>query len=245
MTRDLRHFWYPLVSAAEVVGSTPVKASLFGEPLVLFRDDGGQIRCLRDVCPHRCVPLSAGEVVGGELQCMYHGWRFDGSGRCSHIPARNSVARLSPRLAGRFSWEDVVVTAEGLSARAVFSPPTDTLRVRFELRAPTTVRVESILFNRIQIDARYHIIPLGRRRSRGLARIGVSVPGPSVLSSVALASFYPMFLKGIAEDKTVLRLQQETLDQGYVSRAAGPADQVLLAYEKWRKALDHEALWSS
>jgi phenylpropionate dioxygenase-like ring-hydroxylating dioxygenase large terminal subunit len=30
--------------------------------------------------------LSHGRIVGGEIECNYHGWRFDAAGRCSHIP---------------------------------------------------------------------------------------------------------------------------------------------------------------
>jgi len=33
------------------------------------------------------VPLSLGRVVGSELLCAYHGWCFDGAGRCQRVPA--------------------------------------------------------------------------------------------------------------------------------------------------------------
>ena len=60
-------------------------------PLVLFRDAGGRAHGLVDRCPHRNVPLSLGQVqADGTLQCSYHGWRFDGSGRCRAVPALES-----------------------------------------------------------------------------------------------------------------------------------------------------------
>jgi nitrite reductase/ring-hydroxylating ferredoxin subunit len=34
----------------------------------------------------RLAPLSEGRVEGGQLECSYHGWRFDGAGRCTRIP---------------------------------------------------------------------------------------------------------------------------------------------------------------
>ena len=37
--------------------------------------------------PHRGARLSRGRVEGGQLQCAYHGWRFDAAGRCVAIPA--------------------------------------------------------------------------------------------------------------------------------------------------------------
>eukprot|EP00741_Cyanophora_paradoxa_P003155 tig00000681_g3064.t1 len=73
---------------------TPYRFSLFDEPLVLWRaDEDDQIRCVEDRCPHRAVPLSEGRVVprsegcgAGTLECGYHGWQFDGAGKCLRIP---------------------------------------------------------------------------------------------------------------------------------------------------------------
>ncbi|CAN1339107.1 Protochlorophyllide-dependent translocon component 52, chloroplastic [Linum perenne] len=39
------------------------------------------------VCPHRLAPLSVGRIdQWGRLQCMYHGWCFNGGGECKLIP---------------------------------------------------------------------------------------------------------------------------------------------------------------
>jgi phenylpropionate dioxygenase-like ring-hydroxylating dioxygenase large terminal subunit len=55
--------------------------------LALFRDNAGNPCALLDRCPHRSVPLSMGAMVGAAVECPYHGWRFDGSGACVHIPS--------------------------------------------------------------------------------------------------------------------------------------------------------------
>lgn len=60
---------------------------MFGHPIALFRVASGQVGAFADRCPHRNVPLSAGRVRDGALQCAYHGWRFAPDGRCVHIPA--------------------------------------------------------------------------------------------------------------------------------------------------------------
>ena len=43
------------------------------------------------------MPLSAGAIVEGELQCAYHGWRFDPSGRCDLAPGLGWRRRIAKR----------------------------------------------------------------------------------------------------------------------------------------------------
>ncbi len=64
----------------------PVATTLQGVRLVLFRASGGRPAALEDRCPHRNAPLSAGRVRSGELECAYHGWRFDAAGACAAVP---------------------------------------------------------------------------------------------------------------------------------------------------------------
>ncbi len=54
--------------------------------MALFRDSDGRAVAVLDRCPHRNAPLSLGKVGDGQLQCAYHGWRFDGSGACRAVP---------------------------------------------------------------------------------------------------------------------------------------------------------------
>lgn len=69
-------------------GAKPHLTTLFGTPIVLFRDDKGVAGALLDRCPHRNVPLSLGALEGdGTLTCAYHGWRFDTGGACRFVPS--------------------------------------------------------------------------------------------------------------------------------------------------------------
>lgn len=77
--------WYVL-ARSEALGQRPLAVTLMGAPLVLFRDGEGQPHALLDRCPHRNVPLSMGRVCEGQLECAYHGWRFDGEGACRRVP---------------------------------------------------------------------------------------------------------------------------------------------------------------
>lgn len=78
--------WFVVAQSREL-GNVPIARTLLGMPLVLFRDGEGKPGALLDRCPHRNVPLSIGEVIDGQLQCPYHGWRFDRAGTCKHIPS--------------------------------------------------------------------------------------------------------------------------------------------------------------
>ncbi|MGD8464195.1 MAG: aromatic ring-hydroxylating dioxygenase subunit alpha [Anaerolineae bacterium] len=83
--------WYVLLESKQV-RDRPVGATRMGEKLVFWRDDTGQVSCLRDRCPHRGVALSKGQVHDGHLQCPFHGFEYDTSGRCVLIPAHGRQA---------------------------------------------------------------------------------------------------------------------------------------------------------
>jgi phenylpropionate dioxygenase-like ring-hydroxylating dioxygenase large terminal subunit len=78
--------WF-IVCPSRALKKRPLPFSLQGTPLVLFRTAEGQPAALLDRCPHRNAPLSMGRVTeAGQLECAYHGWRFDGSGACVGVP---------------------------------------------------------------------------------------------------------------------------------------------------------------
>lgn len=77
---------HPVIDAS-ALRDAPVAVRLLGEDYVIWRDRGGLARAAPDRCPHRGTRLSLGDVIDGALRCPYHGWRFDGSGRCTAIPA--------------------------------------------------------------------------------------------------------------------------------------------------------------
>ena len=81
-----KKWWWPVATENEL-GHTPLAVELFDEALVLWRDGSGQPALMTDRCPHRGAKLSLGSVQDGQLQCAYHGWRFESSGQCASIPA--------------------------------------------------------------------------------------------------------------------------------------------------------------
>ncbi len=83
----LRNIWYYALSGEQLKAGQMFAKQLLGEPIVFGRTDDGEVFALRDICPHRAVPLSCGRFDGEDIECAYHGWRFDRIGQCQLIPA--------------------------------------------------------------------------------------------------------------------------------------------------------------
>ena len=78
----LRNYWYPALEARTVGARRPVKVSMLGEDICLFRGASGQVAAIQDICPHRGARLSEGDChYRGTVACPYHGWVFDESGK--------------------------------------------------------------------------------------------------------------------------------------------------------------------
>lgn len=78
--------WYPVSFVEDLPKNKPLEFSLYGESLVIFRNQEKELVCLKNICPHRAAKLSDGEIVDGKLECPYHGWQFGKEGKCLHIP---------------------------------------------------------------------------------------------------------------------------------------------------------------
>ena len=89
--------WYPAIRASEISGKQMAKAILLGIPLVLGRKSDGKYFAMRDLCPHRGIPLSYGWFDGQQVTCKYHGWGFEPvSGQCREIPSLTKSDTLDP-----------------------------------------------------------------------------------------------------------------------------------------------------
>ena len=82
----LLNHWYVVLQPQEV-GRKPLTVERFGQPLVFWRGSDGQVHAQHDRCPHLGASLGAGQVVEDRLVCPFHGFRYDGDGRCRHAPA--------------------------------------------------------------------------------------------------------------------------------------------------------------
>ncbi len=87
----LRDIWWFAALSQDLRPGAMKRHELLGEPVLLGRTRAGEPFALRDICPHRAAPLSAGRIVpdaaGETVECPYHGWRFRTDGGCAAIPS--------------------------------------------------------------------------------------------------------------------------------------------------------------
>ncbi len=85
--RYLRRFWTPVHPGRELEAGQAKRIQILGEHFTLYRGESGTPYVVADRCAHRSTMLSVGWVEGEDIRCFYHGWKFDGAGQCTEMPA--------------------------------------------------------------------------------------------------------------------------------------------------------------
>lgn len=94
--RFLQNTWYAAGWSADI-RREPLARKIIDQPIVLYRTEAGEVVALLDMCPHRFAALSLGKLVNDDIECRYHGLRFDRAGMCvrnPHGPVIPSKARV-------------------------------------------------------------------------------------------------------------------------------------------------------
>jgi phenylpropionate dioxygenase-like ring-hydroxylating dioxygenase large terminal subunit len=97
----LGNYWHPLCLSEDVT-EQPRAFTLLDEQVVAFRDAEG-VAAFKDLCIHRGTALSLGWITDGRLTCAYHGWEYDRTGACVHIPSLPPGASI-PRKARAIAY---------------------------------------------------------------------------------------------------------------------------------------------
>jgi len=103
----IRNAWYVAADEREIT-DRPLARMILGEDVVLYRQKDGSYAALQNACPHRKALLSAGKVTDRGLQCGYHGFTFDGHGKCVAAPGEERIPHLSSvksyPVAPKYGW---------------------------------------------------------------------------------------------------------------------------------------------
>ena len=99
MGQLMRRHWTPVCLIEEVSepDGAPVKARVFGEDLVVFRDTDGRVGVLAEACPHRGPSLVLGRNEEGGLRCLYHGWKMDVDGNVLEMASEPAASGMAEK----------------------------------------------------------------------------------------------------------------------------------------------------
>lgn len=83
--------WYPLCPSSAVAIGAADSFEVAAQRIAVFRGHDGVARALDAFCPHMGADLANGRVIGDQLECYFHQWRYDGAGalvgvRCGPAP---------------------------------------------------------------------------------------------------------------------------------------------------------------
>ncbi|MEO7242493.1 MAG: Rieske 2Fe-2S domain-containing protein [Variovorax sp.] len=100
MGQLMRRHWTPVCLIEEVSepDGAPVKAQVFGEDLVVFRDTDGKVGVMDEYCPHRRVSLVFGRNEDCGLRCLYHGWKMDVEGNVIEMVSEPVASGLAQKV---------------------------------------------------------------------------------------------------------------------------------------------------
>ena len=114
--------WFPVAMSTELKAK-PLHRELCGIAIVLYRLKDGSVACLHDRCPHRSAPLSHGRVVNGDIECPYHGWRFNGEGHCTLVPFHDGDVpkRFVPKMPAQ-ERHGLIFVRHGAGAGDIYTP---------------------------------------------------------------------------------------------------------------------------
>jgi phenylpropionate dioxygenase-like ring-hydroxylating dioxygenase large terminal subunit len=87
----LMNCWYVAAWDHELIEGKLLARTILEEPLLLYKGDSGLAVALDNRCCHRGAKLSNGRLEGDCIRCMYHGLKFDATGKCIQIPGQDTV----------------------------------------------------------------------------------------------------------------------------------------------------------
>jgi 5,5'-dehydrodivanillate O-demethylase len=82
----MRRYWHPILPEIKLADNPVQKVRILGEDLILYRDREGGLGLVARRCPHRSFDMQFGIPENEGLRCPYHGWMFDGTGKCIQQP---------------------------------------------------------------------------------------------------------------------------------------------------------------
>lgn len=96
--------WHCIGLVDEYTDGKPHSLEIFGTKLVVWADTNGEVKALDAYCRHMGADLAKGTVRGDNIACAFHGWQWNGKGRCASVP----YAKRNPKLAKTRTWPTMI-----------------------------------------------------------------------------------------------------------------------------------------
>jgi 5,5'-dehydrodivanillate O-demethylase len=144
----MRRYWQPIAAAIELDVEPVRKVRFFGEDLTLYRSEAGEYGLVEDRCAHRCMSLEFGIPDVKGLRCAYHGWVYDGTGKCVEQPFEDR-AFPEARYRDRIKITAYPVQELGGLLFAYFGPDP----------APLLPRWDLLVRNDLDVAVEKHLLP--------------------------------------------------------------------------------------
>jgi 3-ketosteroid 9alpha-monooxygenase subunit A len=107
--------WFQVAWSDEIAVGDVHTMKYFGEDMVAWRSESGQVTVMNAYCEHLGAHLGfGGKVVGEVIQCPFHGWQWNSEGRNVCIPYESRPNRgrrittypVAERNASIYVWHD-------------------------------------------------------------------------------------------------------------------------------------------
>ena len=93
----IKNQWYAIMESSEIPSGKVVGVTRMGEKLVLWRKRDGSLACIYDQCCHRGASLSLGCIKEEQIECPFHGFLYDDTGKVTLIPANGKRSAVAER----------------------------------------------------------------------------------------------------------------------------------------------------
>jgi phenylpropionate dioxygenase-like ring-hydroxylating dioxygenase large terminal subunit len=93
--------WYVIALSEELGRGKKAARKIYGQDIVIWRKADDSLGAIDARCPHMGASLAVGRVVDDAVECPYHGFRYDETGKCIETPLRKPEALIPRTLCNR------------------------------------------------------------------------------------------------------------------------------------------------
>lgn len=93
----IKNQWYAVLDSKQLKKNRIIGVTRLSEKLAFWRDENNQVNCIFDKCCHRGASLSAGKIKHNHVECPFHGFQYDSTGKVKFIPANGKGCEVPDR----------------------------------------------------------------------------------------------------------------------------------------------------